>query len=545
MPMSEILDKPLVRMPLLNEITHAFPKAITRFVDTPTQGLSLKLITPVALDFVSQAGMRNSTFRMSWNPFLDERKMIPMSVYDNLDVNITGIQHDSRFVPPDKLYNFGVVEILGTYGIIITNCSTKCMFMMLQFMVDLCCFDGRCVTHSITTKGPCCEFVTLVANTLSFAMSRTKLLGGGLFLMGCTMASPWEEFARQFCSHIHLMTTSSLRFKEEVIMNLVSLRWFYCPHVLPTSLEQVMLQLDFRPPAKPPDPYNRIEYDEFMVLHNQLLMLVFTIEAWLQVTEVMCNKLQQVLSPKQLGCTQPNNVRSMSSATYTTVHIVQVISIAVTACSKLKELDGSKYIYRYITVGLVAPYFLVKNTSIDMAATCGGINTIEGVFHNGLGMPIKPSVTFGRSTWTAPNLVCHAMFNSIAIDNIECEKANLFNNGLPSKSVLIFTDLEDKIIFRGDGNDMMHAVLFQCLLTKRLDNEINIDGIKVEVEQQGKAKHKKIIMRRKKRKKRDSGGHLEMSTTVWSSKFKQWDPGKICAKCNFYNLEDKVGFKGK
>ncbi|CAJ2637764.1 unnamed protein product, partial [Trifolium pratense] len=285
MPMSEILDKPLVRMPLLNEITHAFPKAITRFVDTPNQGLSLKLITPVALDFVSQAGMRNSTFRMSWNPFLDERKMIPMSVYDNLDVNITGIQHDSRFVPPDKLYNFGVVEILRTYGIIITNCSTKGMFMMLQFMVDLCCFDGRCVTHSITTKGPCCEFVTLVANTLSFAMSRTKLLGGGLFSMGCTMASSWEEFARQFCSHIHLMTTSSLRFKEEVIMNLVSLRWFYCPHVLPTSLEQVMLQLEFRPPAKPPDPYNRIEYDEFMVLHNQLLMLVFTIEAWLQVTE--------------------------------------------------------------------------------------------------------------------------------------------------------------------------------------------------------------------------------------------------------------------
>ncbi|PNX88788.1 hypothetical protein L195_g044902, partial [Trifolium pratense] len=91
-------------MPLLNEITHAFPKAITRFVDTPTQGLSLKLITPVALDFVSQAGMRNSTFRMSWNPFLDERKMIPMSVYDNLDVDITGIQYDSRLIPPDKFF---------------------------------------------------------------------------------------------------------------------------------------------------------------------------------------------------------------------------------------------------------------------------------------------------------------------------------------------------------------------------------------------------------------------------------------------------------
>ncbi|PNX68635.1 hypothetical protein L195_g056277, partial [Trifolium pratense] len=30
-----------------------------------------------------------------------------------------------------------------------------------------------------------------------------------------------------------------------------------------------------------------------------------------------------------------------------------------------------------------------------------------------------------------------------------------------------------------------------------------------------------------------------------ASQFKQWDPGKICAKCNFYNLEDKVGFKGE
>jgi hypothetical protein len=30
-----------------------------------------------------------------------------------------------------------------------------------------------------------------------------------------------------------------------------------------------------------------------------------------------------------------------------------------------------------------------------------------------------------------------------------------------------------------------------------------------------------------------------------SSQFKQWDRGKICAKYNFYNLEDNVGFKGE
>jgi hypothetical protein len=43
----------------------------------------------------------------------------------------------------------------------------------------------------------------------------------------------------------------------------------------------------------------------------------------------------------------------------------------------------------------------------------------------------------------------------------------------------------------------------------------------------------------------DPGQHLEMCKTMWSFNFKQWDLGKICTKCSFfYNLEDKVGFKG-
>jgi hypothetical protein len=41
----------------------------------------------------------------------------------------------------------------------------------------------------------------------------------------------------------------------------------------------------------------------------------------------------------------------------------------------------------------------------------------------------------------------------------------------------------------------------------------------------------------------DPGGHLDMYASTRSSQFKQWDRGKICAKYNFYNLEDKVGFK--
>ncbi|GAU23729.1 hypothetical protein TSUD_128330 [Trifolium subterraneum] len=53
------------------------------------------------------------------------------------------------------------------------------------------------------------------------------------------------------------------------------------------------------------------------------------------------------------------------------------------------------------------------------------------------------------------------------------------------------------------------------------------------------------IERRRKRKKWDYGGHFDMYASSKSSHFKQWDPGKIGAKYNFYNLEDKVGFKGE
>ncbi|GAU50023.1 hypothetical protein TSUD_138120 [Trifolium subterraneum] len=170
-PISEDIDE-ITTLP-----TTATMKILTEHFSKPTgkvtvdkavgnQGLSIKPIFSVAMDFEGQARMRNSTFRMSLTPSLDERKVVPMSVYENLDVDITGIQHDSS------------------------------MFMMLHFKMDLWWFDGKCVTRNITTKGPHCEFVTLVANTLSFAMSQTKPLAGGLFSMGCTMASPWEEFAR-------------------------------------------------------------------------------------------------------------------------------------------------------------------------------------------------------------------------------------------------------------------------------------------------------------------------------------------------------------
>ncbi|XP_045811431.1 uncharacterized protein LOC123905753 [Trifolium pratense] len=46
-------------------------------------------------------------------------------------------------------------------------------------------------------------------------------------------------------------------------------------------------------------------------------------------------------------------------------------------------------------------------------------------------------------------------------------------------------------------------------------------------------------------KKWEPGGDGYYFHAEDSLQFKQWDPGKICVVINFYNLEDKVGFKGE
>jgi hypothetical protein len=45
----------------------------------------------------------------------------------------------------------------------------------------------------------------------------------------------------------------------------------------------------------------------------------------------------------------------------------------------------------------------------------------------------------------------------------ECEQTTLFNIDLASKTIIIFIDLEDKIKFRGVGNDIINIVLIPCL----------------------------------------------------------------------------------
>jgi hypothetical protein len=88
----------------------------------------------------------------------------------------------------------------------------------------------------------------------------------------------------------------------------------------------------------------------------------------------------------------------------------------------------------------------------------------------------------------------HSQFGTI-VDHDECEKTTLFHIGLASKTVIIFIDLEDKIIFRGVGNDIIYIVLIPCLFSNILCNEKTIIDIKVvEVEIMERIRHKNMLL---------------------------------------------------
>jgi hypothetical protein len=80
------------------------------------------------------------------------------------------------------------------------------------------------------------------------------------------------------------------------------------------------------------------------------------------------------------------------------------------------------------------------------------------------------------------------------VDQVESEKATWLNIGISSNLVVnIAFDLEDKITFRGVGNDMINVVVIQCLLTNMLYNEeINCDITSIEVEKWRKTMHRRI-----------------------------------------------------
>ncbi|KAK7358610.1 hypothetical protein VNO77_00545 [Canavalia gladiata] len=69
---------------------------------------SLKTESPFEFDFDSYGKSKTriveARFRMSLAELLDESKVVPVSVYGDLDVEITGIQHDSRIVTSGDLF---------------------------------------------------------------------------------------------------------------------------------------------------------------------------------------------------------------------------------------------------------------------------------------------------------------------------------------------------------------------------------------------------------------------------------------------------------
>ncbi|CAJ2631091.1 unnamed protein product [Trifolium pratense] len=78
------------------------------------RGLSLQSEIPFALYLTSivnnHASSMEPKFQLHWDDFLTKHKVVLVSIYGNLAVDITGIQYDSRLIPPDaqsSLLNFG------------------------------------------------------------------------------------------------------------------------------------------------------------------------------------------------------------------------------------------------------------------------------------------------------------------------------------------------------------------------------------------------------------------------------------------------------
>ncbi|PNX55920.1 hypothetical protein L195_g049553, partial [Trifolium pratense] len=96
--------------------------------------------------------------------------------------------------------------------------------------------------------------------------------------------------------------------------------------------------------------------------------------------------------------------------------------------------------------------------------------------------------------WQQNSQETHSQFGVIVDHNV-CEKATLFNIGLASKTIIIFIDLEDKIIFRRVGSDIINALLIPCLFSNILCNEETIGDMRVvEVEMMERIRLKKMLL---------------------------------------------------
>jgi hypothetical protein len=143
--------------------------------------------------------------------------------------------------------------------------------------------------------------------------------------------------------------------------------------------------------------------------------------------------------------------------------IVGLISIVLDD----KELLSCEFVSRYCVVGVIQ--FIIEVYDQLRWITCYGYSVV------------LPKILIGKhihERWQQKSQEPHSQFGVI-VDHDECEKVTLFNIGLALKTVIIFIDLEDKIIFRGVGNDIIYIVLIPCLFSNILCKEKTIGDIKV------------------------------------------------------------------
>jgi hypothetical protein len=101
--------KPITTHSLHNEDTSQFGESQRKVTDDDVagnRGLSLQCEIPFALYLTSisdnRASIMKPKFQLHWDDLFTKHKLVLVSIYGNLAVDITGIQYDSRLIPPDK-----------------------------------------------------------------------------------------------------------------------------------------------------------------------------------------------------------------------------------------------------------------------------------------------------------------------------------------------------------------------------------------------------------------------------------------------------------
>jgi hypothetical protein len=101
--------EPITTHSFHNKDTSQFGESQRKVTDDDVagnRGLSLQCEIPFALYLTSIVDNRASSmepkFQLHWDDLFTKHKLVVVSIYGNLAIDITGIQYDSRLIPPDK-----------------------------------------------------------------------------------------------------------------------------------------------------------------------------------------------------------------------------------------------------------------------------------------------------------------------------------------------------------------------------------------------------------------------------------------------------------